>query len=62
MDELEQWSHKGAEWFHQMPETQLYAAVAVAFITTFLLLSSNSAFLVFTLFYCFNSKCSLEFS
>ena len=51
MDELEQWKirsqqwfHQGAEWFQHMPEAQLYAAIAVVFITTFLLLSSNSTF------------------
>ena len=42
--QLQQWSRQGAEWFHQMPETQLYAAIAVVFVTTFFLLSSNSAF------------------
>ncbi|KAJ9708875.1 hypothetical protein PVL29_000731 [Vitis rotundifolia] len=37
--QLQQWSRQGAEWFHQMPETQLYAAIAVVFVTTFFLLS-----------------------
>lgn len=40
----QQWSRQAAEWFHQMPESQLYAAIAVVFVTTFFLLSRNSSF------------------
>lgn len=39
--EAQQWLRQGIEYAHQIPPTQLYAAVAVLLFTTLLLLISN---------------------
>ncbi|XVF52287.1 hypothetical protein PTKIN_Ptkin05aG0007000 [Pterospermum kingtungense] len=38
-DQLEQWLHQAIEYLNQIPPIQLYAAIAVLFISTLLLLS-----------------------
>jgi hypothetical protein len=53
--EAQQWLQQGIEYAHQLPPTQLYAAVAVLLFTTLLLLTSNS--LLLFAYVCFISNC-----
>lgn len=40
--QAEEWLHHGIVYIHQIPPTQLYAAIAVLLLTTLMLLSSKS--------------------